>query len=77
MTGRDQRSRTRPSRGVVRVTYSITSRSGFAKGTGRSSAAYTTLNIVVVAAMPSASVRMATMAMPRIRTSVRAAYRRS
>src|SRR6185295_20307170 len=77
ITGRDQRRRTRPSRGVVRVTYSITRRSGSANGGGRSSAAYTTLNIVVVAPIPSASVRIATTATPRMRASVRTAYRRS
>jgi len=46
-------------------------------GSGRSSAAYATLNIVVVAPMPSASVTTATAATPRIRPNVRRAERTS
>ena len=77
MFGIDHRSRCRPSRGVTLVLNRTTRRSGSANGGGRSSSAETTLNIVVVAPMPSASVRMATTATPRIRSSVLTAYRRS
>ena len=77
MFGIDHRSRCSPSRGVTLVLNRMTSRSGSANGGGRSSSAETTLNIVVVAPMPSASVRIATTATPRIRSSVLTAYRRS
>src|SRR6266542_1937336 len=55
----------------------MTRRSGCSNGSGRSSAAYTALNIVVVAAMPSASVATAMIATPRIRARLRTLYRRS
>ena len=56
MLDNDQRRRCWPSRALMRVLNRTTSRSGSSKGGGRSSIAWTTLNIVVVAPMPSASV---------------------
>src|SRR5262249_19387311 len=73
----DQRVRPVPDLDVVRVVKSITRRSGPGKGSGRRSAAYTTLKIVVDAPIPSASVRTAATEVPRIATSDRTAYRRS
>ena len=73
MLDNDQRRRCRPSRALVRVLNRMTSRSGSAKGGGRSSIACTTLNIVVVAPMPSASVAIARAATARMRASVRTA----
>src|SRR5580658_477434 len=51
-----------------------TSRSGFRKGSGCSRTALTTLNIAVVAPIPSASVRITTVVNPGVRAKVRAAY---
>ena len=57
--------------------YSMTMRSGSANGSGRNRAAYTMLNIVVVAPMPIARIRTARAAAPRMFLSVRPAYRTS
>src|SRR5207302_3797525 len=54
-----------------------TTRSGCAYGSGRSSTAFTTLKIAVVAPMPRASVRIAAAANPGAPRNVRTAYRRS
>ena len=55
------------------VPHTVTSRSACAYGSGRSSTALTTLNIAVLAPMPIASVRMATIAKPGRRVQVRMA----
>jgi len=51
--------------------------SGWAKGSGRSKTALTTLKIAVLAPMPSASVRMATAVKPEFLRSVRTPKRKS
>ena len=54
--GTDQRRPTVPLVAFCRVCWSRSSRAGSANGMGRSTAAYTALNVVVAAAMPNASV---------------------
>ncbi len=71
--GIDQRRRMNPSRSFNRVRCRIAMRSARGSGGSRHSVASTTLNIVVVAAMPSASVAMAARARPRERPSDRSA----
>ena len=51
----------------------MTSRSGSAYGSGRSSTPFTTVKIVVVAPIPSASVATATAVNPGVRRSARKA----
>jgi len=57
----------------IRPFHTVASRSGSENGSGCSSVAFTTLNIVVFAPMPSASVSAATAANPGFRSQVRIA----
>ena len=62
--GRDHRRRNTPSRAVALVTDTTVRRSAASSGSGRHSVASTTLNIVVIAAMPSESVPIAVAVRP-------------
>ena len=55
----------------------LASRSGASYWSGRSSTPFTTVKIVVVAPMPSASAATAAMVKPGVRRRARMAYRRS
>src|SRR2546428_201792 len=57
--------------------HTVTRRSGSGKGNGCSSVAFTTLNIVVFAPMPSARVNTDTVANPGLRIHMRTANRTS
>lgn len=62
---------------VDRLAKTVTSRSCAGSGSGRKSTAHTALNIVVVAPMPSASVRITSVEKPRLRDRFRQAKCRS
>jgi len=61
----------------IRPFHTVARRSGSRKGNGCRSVAFTTLNIVVFAPMPSARVNTATVANPGLRIHMRTAYRAS
>lgn len=63
----------RPLRPVVPVLAIQTRRSASRNGSGRSSSGFTTLNTAVLAPIPSASIRMATIACPGSRAMLRTA----